>query len=60
MKDDMMDDLVDAIDYYCQQVNGEIPPSVMIVVCIVMMYGMQIPEAMRLRAQKAEKGKDGE
>lgn len=51
MKDEMMDDFVDAIDYYCQQVNGEIPPSMMIVICVVMMYGIQIPDALRLRKQ---------
>lgn len=49
--DPLMADLENAITYYCERVGGEIPPSVMIVICVLMLYGVQIPQALRDRKE---------
>ena len=49
--DPLMADLENAITYYCERVGGEIPPSVMIVICVLMLYGVQVPQALRDRKE---------
>lgn len=51
INDPLMSDLENAITYYCERVGGEIPPSVMIVICVLMLYGVQIPQALRDRKE---------
>ncbi len=57
MNDSMMEDFTNAVNYYCEKAGGEIPPSIMIVLCIVMMYGTQIPQVMQERKLNIERAK---
>jgi hypothetical protein len=50
--DPLMADLENAISYYCERVGGEIPPSVMIIICVMMLYGVQVPQALHDRHER--------
>lgn len=51
MNDPLMADLENAIAYYCERVGGEIPPSIMIIICVMMLYGVQVPQALHDRKE---------
>lgn len=57
MDDGMMEDFINAVNYYCEKAGGEIPPSIMIIICLVMMYGTQIPGALKERKLNIEREK---
>lgn len=48
-------ELEDVVTEYIKETGGEIPLSVQLFICIFSIYGLQIPEAIRLRKEKQEK-----
>lgn len=53
--DPMMHELENAVAWYCRDVNGMLPPWLMIIICIAMMYGAEVPRALKIRKETAER-----
>lgn len=50
-------ELENAVAEYCKDMGGNVPPWLMIVICVLTIYGGQIPQALRDRKANTEREK---